>query len=130
MIQITLTKWLSGDFLQLSPVENAREIPKSLATPQDDTGKLYPNTEATDEKDHDRRRSQLSAVVQGLRLWQQIPNVVCLDVNIRAPGPLSTLLADGQTPSRNAAWPVRRPKTAPASRMQATATLTTTTRAA
>ena len=82
-----------GDFLQLPPVDPS-DAQKSLATDLDDTGILDMQPDCPDEKDSEKKRSKHAEVVQGLQLWKRIRRVVCLDVNVRAPGPLSRLLAE------------------------------------
>ena len=84
---------LSGDFLQLPPVDPG-DTQKSLATALDAIGFLDAGPEEPGAKDLDKKRSKLAQSVQGLQLWQRIRHVVCLDVNVRAPGPLSELLAE------------------------------------
>ena len=84
---------LSGDFLQLPPVDPG-DTQKSLATPLSETGALDMAPENPDAKDRERKRSKLTDSVNGIQLWHRVRHVVCLDVNIRAPGALSTLLAE------------------------------------
>ncbi|CAK0894190.1 unnamed protein product, partial [Prorocentrum cordatum] len=84
---------LSGDFLQLPPVDPG-DAQKSLATPLKETGALDAAPENPDAKDQDAKRKKLADAAQGVPLWQRARHVVCLDVNIRAPGKLSKLLAE------------------------------------
>ncbi|CAK0873829.1 unnamed protein product [Prorocentrum cordatum] len=84
---------LSGDFLQLPPVDPG-DAQKSLATPLKETGALDAAPENPDAKDQDVKRKKLADAAQGVQLWQRVRHVVCLDVNIRAPGKLSKLLAE------------------------------------
>ena len=84
---------IAGDWLQLPPVDPG-EINTSLAVDIDDSGMLDMQPDDPDVKDIDRKRSRRADVVLGLQLWKRVRHVVCLDVNIRAPGPLSRLLAE------------------------------------
>ena len=58
------------------------------------TGDLGEGPENPGAKNLDKKRSKLADSVQGLQLWKRVRRVVSLDINIRAPGPLSTLLAE------------------------------------
>ena len=101
-----------GDFLQLPPVDKDGSR-KSLASNAIATA-LQAEGEAKDaeaehedvkpgidarEGDKKKRRQKakedkLSETVQGLHLWRSIRHVVCLQVNVRAPGVLSRLQAE------------------------------------
>ena len=86
---------LCGDFLQLPPVSKDRTR-KSLAVPVDDEG-------CCDEDEADPAEGVLEAPTskealiegrQGFELWRSIRRVVCLTVNVRAPGVLGRLQAE------------------------------------
>ena len=83
---------LCGDFLQLPPVSKDR-MRKSLAVPVDDEG-------CCDEDEEEPAEGVLEAPTsiealiegrQGFELWRSIRRVVCLTVNVRAPGVLGRL---------------------------------------
>ena len=77
---------LSGDFLQLPPVEK-----KGLAHPINDNGTI-PNVEDDEHIENLGCQEQATGEArQGLDLWRSIRNVVSLEVNIRAPDVLSRL---------------------------------------
>ena len=80
-----------GDFLQLPPVDKDGSR-KSLAMPLDDVGQCL--DDALDEsstQNKDAKQSRLAEGRQGFELWRSIRRVVCLSVNVRAPGVLSRL---------------------------------------
>ena len=87
-----------GDFLQLPPVDKDGTR-KSLALPLDDKGF---NACAVDDADpeinvgeaKDRNQQALLEGRQGFELWRSISRVVCLNVNVRAPGVLSRLQSE------------------------------------
>ena len=79
---------LSGDFMQLPPVDPGSAAP-SLAL---DPGGLE-EPDGAECKDVDKKRAKFTETVQGLYLWRRTTRVVSLDVNLRSPGPLSQLLA-------------------------------------
>ena len=83
---------LSGHFLQLPPVDKDGSR-KSLA------GDIESNDEdvACDTKTDKaiaQRKAKRGETEQGLRIWQSVRRVVCLEVNVRAPGVLSRLQAE------------------------------------
>ena len=84
-----------GDFLQLPPVDKDGSR-KSLAKPpkaHGDSGAEEDN-EDNGEADADRqqRREEPNPEgMQGFQLWRSLKRVVCLTVNVRAPGVLSRL---------------------------------------
>ena len=90
-----------GDFLQLPPVDkdNSR---KSLAKPLNESfaraveGEDCENAAETTQEKHKRLEAKQKAVEarQGWELWREIHRVVCLDINVRAPGVLSRLQAE------------------------------------
>ena len=90
-----------GDFLQLPPVDPYGSK-KSLAQPIDAVGNLDPTDVADDSVPHpgdrpdkvDPKRQARSETRQGRELWCQIPYVVNLEINVRAPGVLSRMLAE------------------------------------
>ena len=103
---------MCGDFLQLPPVDKDGSR-KSLASnaiatalqaegeAKDAEGKhedVEPGIEAGEGERKKRRQKakedKLSETVQGLHLWRSIRHVVCLQVNVRAPGVLSRLQAE------------------------------------
>ena len=94
---------LSGDFLQLPPVERvglAQEAVVSSSADRgapefDDIGDAGPECKKVAKVDEE----VLAEARQGLSLWRAIPNVISLNVNVRAPGVLSRL----QTEMRNGA---------------------------
>ena len=88
---------LCGDFLQLPPVDKSGSR-KSLAVTMDEYGCSKEPRAAADEE-HDielnarQKEQNLFESRRGHDLWRSVHRVVCLTVNIRAPGPLSRLLA-------------------------------------
>ena len=91
----TLAVNLCGDFLQLPPVSKDKTR-KSLTVPVDDEG-------LCDEDEEDAADGALVAPTskekqiegrQGFELWRSIRRVVCLTVNVRAPGVLARLQAE------------------------------------
>ena len=91
----TLAVNLCGDFLQLPPVSKDKTR-KSLAVPVNDEGLCY-------EEEDDAGDGALVAPTskeaqiegrQGFELWRSVRRVVCLTVNVRAPGVLSRLQAE------------------------------------
>ena len=84
---------LAGDFLQLPPVDPAGTS-VSLATSLTETGQLGVTMDTDDTKDSEKRREKLAESLQGIQLWRRIRRVVALDVNVRAPGPLSQFLTE------------------------------------
>ena len=84
---------IAGDWLQLPPVDPG-ETNTSLAVDVDDSGVVDDKPDHPPGKETDTNPSKLADVAQGLLLWKRVRHVVCLDVNIRAPGPLSRLLAE------------------------------------
>ena len=83
---------LSGDVLQLPPVDK-NDIRKSLA------GDIESNDDDVDcdtktPKAMAERKAKRGETEQGLRIWKSVRRVVCLEVNVRAPGVLSRLQAE------------------------------------
>ena len=87
---------ICGDFLQLPPVEKQKGSRRSLAMPLDHHGRCDAQEATPDnEVHHDRSvASRLAEARQGFELWRSITRVVCLTVNVRAPGVLSRLQAE------------------------------------
>ena len=89
---------LCGDFLQLPPVDKSGSR-KSLAINMDEYGRSTEPCVDADEG-HDAAQTDGQKVQnlfesrRGHDLWRSVHRVVCLSVNIRAPGLLSTLLAE------------------------------------
>ena len=85
-----------GDFLQLPPVEKRKGTRRSLAVPLDAAGQCEGEEEVGEDDDKkDRiREGQLVEARQGFELWRSITRVVCLTVNVRAPGLLSRFQAE------------------------------------
>ena len=105
---------LCGDFLQLPPVDKdgsrksladvmseaslqtGEDIKATEVEPEEDDA--LPTEEAQRESTQERKRTgklaKLAETVQGLQLWRTIRHVVCLQVNVRAPGILSRLQAE------------------------------------
>ena len=79
-----------GDFLQLPPVDKDGTR-KSLAVPMEDFDLEDETPDAEDIKERARKRAKLAENVQGLDIWRSIKHVVCLQINVRAPGILSRL---------------------------------------
>ena len=50
--------------------------------------------ETTQERKKKAKLAKLAETVQGLHLWRTIRHVVCLQINVRAPGVLSRLQAE------------------------------------
>ncbi|CAK0905228.1 unnamed protein product, partial [Prorocentrum cordatum] len=84
---------LSGDFMQLPPVDPTGDN-RSLATDLDEVDVLNEKGEYDQEHNADKKRSKHVETVQGLQLWRRVRKVVTLEVNVRAPGTLSQLLAE------------------------------------
>ncbi|CAK0855377.1 unnamed protein product [Prorocentrum cordatum] len=84
---------LSGDFMQLPPVDPTGDS-RSLATDPDEVDVLNEKGPDATTKDADKKRSKHVETVQGLQLWRRVRRVVTLDINVRAPGPLSQLLGE------------------------------------
>ena len=87
---------ICGDFLQLPPVDKQKGSRRSLAMPLDHHGRRDAQEATPDnEAHHDRSvASRLAEARQGFELWRSITRVVCLTVNVRAPGVLSRLQAE------------------------------------
>ena len=83
---------LSGDFLQLPPVERGSLARQSTAVESHDGE----DTEMVGEKG-EAPEADTGDASQGFHLWHGIPRVISLSVNIRAPGLLGRL----QTEMRN-----------------------------
>ena len=81
-----------GDFLQLPPVDKDGTR-KSLALPLDAAG-CFEDAEDRDDEDAPRKKQGQIEARQGFELWRTITKVVCLTVNIRAPGVLGRLQAE------------------------------------
>lgn len=84
---------ISGDFLQLPPILMGKDD-LLLATSLDKLCNLDPDGDVNSEMDAFKPRKRLADSVEGVQIWQNIRRVVHLDVNIRAPGPLSRFLAE------------------------------------
>ena len=92
---------LCGDFLQLPPVTKEKKRP-SLAQPFDDEGNCETEIQADETvtaptQDAQQAAKNAQALVearQGFELWRSVRRVVCLTINVRAPGPLSRLLVE------------------------------------
>ena len=87
-----------GDFLQLPPVDKDGTR-KSLALPLDEKGyqACAPDDADADvdvAESQDRNQQALLEGRQGFELWRSISRVVCLNVNVRAPGVLSRLQSE------------------------------------
>ena len=85
-----------GDFLQLPPVEKHKGSRRSLAMPLDHFGRCEVE-EAEGDKEGTQDKSlaaRMAEARQGFDLWRSITRVVCLTVNVRAPGVLSRLQAE------------------------------------
>ena len=85
-----------GDFLQLPPVEKHKGSRRSLAMPLDHFGRCEAE-EPEGEKEETQDKSlaaRMAEARQGFDLWRSITRVVCLTVNVRAPGVLSRLQAE------------------------------------
>ena len=80
---------LSGDFMQLPPVDPGSVAP-SLAQAPDELLAL----DDADDKGDDKKRAKITETIQGLMLWRRTRRVVSLDLNRRSPGRLSMLLAE------------------------------------
>ena len=87
---------ICGDFLQLPPVEKQKGSRRSLALPLNASGRPEVPDEAGDDasKKNQSRDGQQAEGRQGFELWRSIHRVVCLSVNVRAPGALSRLQAE------------------------------------
>ena len=87
---------VAGDFLQLPPVDKDGSR-KSLAVPLDHVGRVAEEVADAEEGDvNEGSTAKKEAKVegrQGFELWRSITRVVCLTVNVRAPGVLSQLQA-------------------------------------
>ena len=81
-----------GDFLQLPPVDKDRTR-RSLAEPFEDDSAIEDGSD-TDKKKRKHKKAKLVEGQQGFDLWRAIRFVVCLNVNVRAPGVLSRLQAE------------------------------------
>ena len=94
-----------GDFLQLPPVDKDGTR-KGLAVPLDDYGTCEVDEGKTEDEETEdsakeaeppskrlRRQAHVEGR-QGFALWRTITRVVCLTVNVRAPGVLSRLQAE------------------------------------
>ena len=88
---------LCGDFLQLPPVDKdgAR---KSLACPLYESGNVPLDIEEEDgaatavlTKEQQQKQQASVESRQGFELWRSVRRVVCLSVNVRAPGVLSRM---------------------------------------
>ena len=91
---------ICGDFLQLPPV-NKDGSKNSLAMPIGDTVRKEAKEEEQEEMDDDETtiemktdESKLVEGRQGFQLWRTIKRVVCLEINVRAPGILSRIQAE------------------------------------
>ena len=89
-----------GDFLQLPPVDKDGTR-KSLACPLDESGKVPLEIEEEDgppaavlTKDQKEKQQASVESRQGFELWRSVRRVVCLSVNVRAPGVLSRMLSE------------------------------------
>ena len=85
---------LSGDFLQLPPVDG-----RSLATPLDEKGYLPSGPCDVGEGpagDDERRKQRVDFECRaGYALWRETcKNVTCLSINMRTKGPLADILED------------------------------------
>ena len=87
---------ICGDFLQLPPVEKQKGSRRSLALPLNAAGRCEIPDEAGDDdaKNDQSKDGQLAEGRQGFELWRSISRVVCLSVNVRAPGVLSRMQAE------------------------------------
>ena len=105
---------LCGDFLQLPPVDKdgsrkslADDVPEASLQTGEGTKAIVaepeeavasPTEEERKESTQERKKkgklAKLVETVQGLHLWRNIRHVVCLQVNVRAPGVLSRLQAE------------------------------------
>ena len=84
---------LSGDFLQLPPIERgslARRSENGGESMEEDKTRL----ENANEADVQKRNDKESETLQGLLLWRGLTRVVSLAVNIRAPGVLGRLQSE------------------------------------
>jgi len=82
---------ICGDFLQLPPIKK-----RSLAVPLDAQGKVEifdEDAEVNNTKAAPQDR-QANEPRQGFALWRSITRVVCLTVNVRAPGLLGRMQAE------------------------------------
>ena len=85
---------ICGDFLQLPPVDKDGSK-KSLAMPFDDAVVLEDEGDAAATADKIKKREQKSLEGrQGWDLWHTMKRVVCLEVNVRAPGMLGRLQSE------------------------------------
>ena len=84
-----------GDFLQLPPVSRDGSK-KSLACDLDDTGhEMVASEDEDDEPGETVQEASNAESRQGSELWRSyFRRVVCLNVNVRAPGVLSRLQAE------------------------------------
>ena len=91
---------ICGDFLQLPPV-NKDGSRKSLAIAFDDVGNTKSEDAHADDpvtKDDKKTKRNNEAILsesrQGFELWRSIYRIVCLEINVRAPGLLSRIQAE------------------------------------
>ena len=86
---------LCGDFMQLPPVDKDGSK-KSLAMPFDDMGRCCDedDTTAIDAKRKEAKEARMLESRQGFELWRSFHGVVCLSINVRAPGVLSRLQSE------------------------------------
>ena len=82
-----------GDFLQLPPV-NKDGNRRSLATATVESEEENDDVNVDDASARQQRRAGKAESMQGLRLWRNIQRVVCLSINVRAPGILSRLQSE------------------------------------
>ena len=80
-----LAMTFSGDFLQLPPVDKDGRR-KSLVHPMDEAGRWEPDEAQEDEVQQAAGVEADQEARQGHALWRSLTRVVCLTVNIRAPG--------------------------------------------
>ena len=80
---------LSGDFMQLPPVDPGSVAPSLAQDPN-----LLHAPDDPDSNDVDKKRGKFAETVQGLELWRRTRRVVSLDLNRRSPGSLSRLLQE------------------------------------
>ena len=77
-------------------LQTGEDIKATEVEPEEDDA--LPTEEAQRESTQERKRTgklaKLAETVQGLQLWRTIRHVVCLQVNVRAPGILSRLQAE------------------------------------
>jgi hypothetical protein len=87
---------LCGDFLQLPPVEKNKSM-MSLAAPLSDAYvQRITDSEKVDQESNEADKPKDLGVEaqQGMQLWRSVLRVVCLTVNVRAPGVLSRLQSE------------------------------------